>query len=127
MSRNGYTKLASLMGAHTETMILRRFGSLNAQNLLYYQAELVHLEEKLQKLVKANAESGHDDRSIYDRDWQTLSEAENCANGDAEHWRTVQEVRRILKEYSLWILFGGVGKRCVRLMMCQMKLSSCRR
>jgi hypothetical protein len=40
---NGYTKLAIQMGQYSEMAIFRRFGALNAQNLLYLQAELVQL------------------------------------------------------------------------------------
>jgi hypothetical protein len=43
---NGYPKLARHMGASPEIAIFRRFGALNAQNLLYLQAELVHLEKR---------------------------------------------------------------------------------
>jgi hypothetical protein len=96
----GYTKLASLMGAHPEVAISRRFGSLNAQNLLYLQAELVKLELKLQRCAQEDAESGHVDRSIYDRDWQTLHESSLASGGSPEQWQTMLEIRRVLKEYS---------------------------
>jgi len=45
---NEYSKLASLMGPHPELAIFRRFSTLNAQNLLYLQTELVHPKRKLQ-------------------------------------------------------------------------------
>jgi len=54
----GYSKLASLMGAYPETLIFRRFGAISAQNLLYLQAELVHLEQTLQECAVANERSG---------------------------------------------------------------------
>ncbi|KAK0728798.1 hypothetical protein B0T26DRAFT_748959 [Lasiosphaeria miniovina] len=66
----GYARLASLMGAHPETAIVRRFGSLNTLNLLYLQAELTDLENALQKEAKADAESGHLDRTLYSQGWQ---------------------------------------------------------
>jgi len=40
----GYAKLSSLMGTDPEFAIYRKFAALNAQNLLYYQAELMGLE-----------------------------------------------------------------------------------
>ena len=43
----GYAKLASFMASDSEFAIFRRFGALNAQNLLYYQAELMDLETHL--------------------------------------------------------------------------------
>ncbi|KAF2268994.1 hypothetical protein CC78DRAFT_606858 [Lojkania enalia] len=100
----GYSNLASLMGAYPETAVFRRFGTLNAQNLLYYQAELTHLELRLKRIAKADAESGHQDRTIYDRDWQTLSESEQVPGGNPEQWRAVLDIRRTLKEYSKLIL-----------------------
>jgi hypothetical protein len=56
---NGYSKLASLMGAHPELAIFRRFGTLNAQNLLYLQAELIYFENKMRKCVEVDSISGH--------------------------------------------------------------------
>jgi len=96
----GYTRLASLMGAHPETAILRRFGSLNALNLLYLQAELTNLENALQKEAKADAESGHFDRTLYNRDWQSLSESVTTENGNPRQWELILQVREKLNEYS---------------------------
>lgn len=96
----GYPRLASLMGAHPEMATFRRFGSLNALNLLYLQAELVDLENKLLKQAKTDAESGHFEPSIYHRDWQTLSESMTTEDGNPTQWHTMLEVRDKLKEYS---------------------------
>ncbi|ORY15534.1 hypothetical protein BCR34DRAFT_598283 [Clohesyomyces aquaticus] len=97
---NGYTKLASLIGSHPELAIFRRFGALNAQNLLYLQAELVHLENRLGKCFKADAESGHIDRKLYDRDWQSLAESGFAPDGNPEQWATALQIRRVLREYN---------------------------
>ncbi|KAI0529930.1 hypothetical protein GGR58DRAFT_525637 [Xylaria digitata] len=96
----GYPRFASLMGAHPEMAAFRRFGSLNALNLLYLQAELIGLENKLQKQAKTDAESGHFERSIYHRDWQTLAESVATENGNSTQWRTMLEARDKLKEYN---------------------------
>ncbi|KAF2110647.1 hypothetical protein BDV96DRAFT_603728 [Lophiotrema nucula] len=97
---NGYTKLASLMGPNPEVAIFRRFSTLNAQNLLYYQAELVHLEEKLAACFKSDAESRHPDRVMYDRDWLSLKESDQMPDGNGEQWATILEIRKVLKEYN---------------------------
>ena len=90
-----------MMGAHPEVAVIRRFGSLNARNILYLQAELMALEPKLNECVKADANSGHQDRQIYDRDWQTLSESLQPENGgNPEQWKTMLSIRALLKEYS---------------------------
>jgi hypothetical protein len=97
---NGYSKLASLMGAHSDLANFRRFSTLNAQNLLYLQAELVFLENKLGQCVEADKSSGHVNRGIYDRDWQALFESGANSGGDGEQWDTVLQIRKVLKEYS---------------------------
>lgn len=96
----GYTTLASMMGTHPEIAVFRRFGSLNAQNILYLQAELTSLELKLKRAVEANRASGHRDRIIYDREWQTLSNSVQAADGNPEQWLTFLKIREKLKEYS---------------------------
>ncbi|KAL9037618.1 MAG: hypothetical protein Q9180_003618, partial [Flavoplaca navasiana] len=103
----GYAKLASIMGAHPEVAILRRFGSLNARNLLYLQAELTALEQTLRACTEKNIQSSDADRTASARDWYTLSRLGSGSNGtgdtDAgEEWRTVLEIREKVKEYSPW-------------------------
>ncbi|KAF2195047.1 hypothetical protein K469DRAFT_543962 [Zopfia rhizophila CBS 207.26] len=109
---NGYARLASLMGLHPEIAILRRFGALNAQNLLYLQAELTHLEHRLQKCVEEDADSGHPDRTIYDRDWQTLSESGAAPDGNPEQWNTILLIRKRLEEYNQALLFQTFIAKC---------------
>jgi hypothetical protein len=98
---NGYSKLASLMGPHPELAIFRRFNALNAQNLLHLQAEIVYLEHKLQECVQNGMASGHADRTIYDRDWQSLAESGSTPGGNTEQWEAVLKMRELLKEYSM--------------------------
>ena len=92
----GYAKVAHLMATYGEFAILRRFKQLNYQNLLYLQAEIVCLEERLQKLVQENA-CGPDGKR-YARDWWFLAHGDE---GEAtEQWDTVIELRQKLNEYS---------------------------
>lgn len=101
----GYAKIASLMGAHPEIAILRRFGALNAQNLLYLQAELVALEKDLSAYAAEDCASKDTDRVFYSRDWYTLSNSrddESTGNEAAgRQWQTMLKIREKLKEYSL--------------------------
>ncbi|RYP14609.1 hypothetical protein DL765_006280 [Monosporascus sp. GIB2] len=46
----GYPKLAGFMSKAKEHAIFRKFQSLNARNLLYYQSELTDLEAQLQQV-----------------------------------------------------------------------------
>jgi hypothetical protein len=95
---NGYPKLARYMGASPEIAIFRRFGALNAQNLLYLQAELVHLEKKLREFEKRDSQSSEGMKSQYARDWFWLSRSEN--DGNDGQWQTVLAIREKLVEYS---------------------------
>lgn len=92
----GYAKVAHLMAKYDEFAILRRFKSLNIQGLLYTQAEIIHLEERLQTLVDRDA--AHPDRKFYSKDWWTL--AHGLDGGSREQWRTIRKIRRKLDKYS---------------------------
>ncbi|KAH7381374.1 hypothetical protein DE146DRAFT_793337 [Phaeosphaeria sp. MPI-PUGE-AT-0046c] len=97
---NGYSKLASMMGLNPELAIFRRFSALNAHSLLLLQAELVFLENKLKRCIDADTAYGHDLRTIYDRDWQSMFESATKPDGCAEQWETVVRARSVLKEYN---------------------------
>jgi hypothetical protein len=94
----GYPRLASIMGAYPEVGVFRRFGALNAQNLLYLQAELTCLENELRNQEKSDLESGDQERSIYGRDWQTL--AESIDSNASQQWKLFLRIREKLNEYS---------------------------
>ncbi|GME65638.1 uncharacterized protein LTHEOB_8511 [Neofusicoccum parvum] len=88
------------MGQMPETAIFRRFGFLNAQNLLYMQAELVILEKHLRRVQAEDAESGSEVRSQYAEDWFYLSTATNDEGGNDEQWELMKEIRGKLREYN---------------------------
>ncbi len=100
----GYPKIASLMGAHPEVAIFRRFGALNAQNLLYLQAELVALEKDLRTCAAEDWASKDTDRVFYCRDWYSLSSSWDNESSDSEvtgrQWQIMLKIREKLKEYS---------------------------
>ena len=73
----GYPKVG-LMGKSPLYTMFREFGALNAENLPYLQAELKVLETKLRKYQDADRNSGHEDRKIYSRDWETLESSCNA-------------------------------------------------
>ena len=94
----GYAKLASLMGAYPEVAILRRFGALNAQNLLYLQAELVALEANLRACE--SQDRSRPERSAFSKDWYTLSQSALADEESGDQWRTVLKIRKRLRQYS---------------------------
>ncbi|PMD62034.1 uncharacterized protein K444DRAFT_525568 [Hyaloscypha bicolor E] len=94
----GYPRLAAQMGHYPETGIYRRFASLNSQNLLYLQAELVHLEKKVRQLETAASREQGGNKYLYAKDWYWLKVS--AEDGENELWQTVQETKAKLKEYN---------------------------
>ena len=96
-----YTGLASFMGRYPEMRILRRFGRLNMQNLLYLQAELVQLGTELQEMEGGEEEPGNPHQQFYAQDWRMLSN--HFLVGDNDQYKKVLEIRKKLREYSEYI------------------------
>lgn len=94
----GYPKLAGQMGLLPETAMFRRFGALNARNLLYLQAELVGLEKKLRELECADSKDPHGMKSQYALDWYWLKNSAD--DGDEEQLSLIRRIRETLREYS---------------------------
>ena len=94
----GYSHLATLMSGHLEICIVRKFGKLNTQNLLYYQSELTSLERAHQKIVKEDRKSENKYRAYFDDDGEYLTSP--VARGDEKQWKKWLEIRSKLKEYS---------------------------
>ena len=74
--------------------IFRQFRETAARDLLYLQAELVHLESEYQKVSKVDRESGNDDeRHLYAFEWWHLSQSGNRGLG-GEQWALALDIRR---------------------------------
>jgi hypothetical protein len=101
-SAGSYPRLSEFMGLWPEVAIFRRFGALNAQNLLFLQAELAHLEREL-KVIREREEKQEDERGLLaQRSWFELSQATE----DGEYcpqWTVIQDIRSKLSEYSMAI------------------------
>lgn len=98
--KNGYERLAAHMGNIPERAIFRRFTALNAKNILYYQAELAWLEERLAEQIEADHQSDDDTRQQYGQWWYKLSHSERYSCGSSKQWEIFQNIRRILHDYS---------------------------
>lgn len=96
---DGYAKVARLMCKYEEFAILKRFKTLNYQNLLYRQAEITYLQEDLEKLTERDATDPA--RQFYAKDWWVLAHTATKQEG-GEQWRKVQQIRKKLDEYSKW-------------------------
>ena len=96
-----YASLAELLGSHDGLAIYRRFSTLNAQNLLYLQSELIILEDELRRLVLEDSNSQNEQR----RSFKSKITALKAAPGEeveGRQWQKVLEIREKLKEYSMW-------------------------
>lgn len=87
-----YTRLAALIGTHQELAIFRQFAAMRTKNLLYMQAELVHLEAELENIVR------EDRQESFKGSLCNLKESSGTEN-DVQ-WRKVLEIRNKLKEYG---------------------------
>lgn len=94
----GYPKFAELMNVIPETTIFRRFGALNALNLLYLQAELIHIERDLRDTQISDNQSPEGYKSLYARNWYFLENSEQ--DGDKEQLQLVERAREKLEKYS---------------------------
>lgn len=93
----GYPRLARHMAQYPENAVFRRFDGLCARNLLYLQAELVHLEQKLCRLEVTDSASSEGYRARYSKDWYWL---DNSSDGNAgEQLKIVLAIRCKMKEY----------------------------
>jgi hypothetical protein len=101
---DGYHKLASLMSDHEELFMLRRFDMSNAMNLLYMQAEILHLEAELHDIALED-HSGSEKHRNYEYSVFDLKESSGSRGSDTQ-WRKILELREKLKEYSKLTYFS---------------------
>jgi hypothetical protein len=80
---NGYEKVANLMAKHGEVAVFQRFDFLNTLNILFLQAELVHLEHDLRDSMQADLESEGEHVSGPRCNGEPVSQSEVEAHGDA--------------------------------------------
>ena len=96
----GYPKLAKRMGLVPETAVFRRFGFLNKLNILYMQAELKYLEEKLKDVQRRDSQRSGEEQ-LYAIDFYFLKESED----NDEQLELVLSIREKLEKYSRhWLL-----------------------
>lgn len=95
-----YSSLAELLGNNDGLAIYRRFATLNAQNLLYLQSELINLEDELKRLVVADSLSDDEQYRVFKHDVTAMKNAPGDAAG-GKQWKKVLEIREKLKEYSM--------------------------
>lgn len=95
----GYPKLAAKFEVFPEIAIYRRFGALNALNLLYYQAELSYVEKQLQEQQQKDDFDRTGPGAGYARNWQWLKYS-RADGGDGHQLELVMYMRELLQQYS---------------------------
>ncbi|KAL8767082.1 MAG: hypothetical protein Q9209_006309 [Squamulea sp. 1 TL-2023] len=93
-----YTDLAHLMADYGEAGMVRRFDALNIKNILYLQAELVHLEDELAQTEIRDNTSGDPERAELRFSVYKLKESAYAENN--HQWQIYLECRKKLKEYN---------------------------
>ena len=98
LSMADYHKLAGMMAHHEELAIFRRFDTLNLKNLLYMQAELIHLEAELRQMELDEKISADPNKPVHPMSVYDLREV--TCTGKTTQWAKYQEVQGKLQAYS---------------------------
>jgi hypothetical protein len=96
----GYPKLAGQMAILPKIAIFRRFGALNARNLLYLQAELTDLDEALLRAESRDSEDPRWEKKAHARDWYWLEHSTRADDQDTMQYNLAMKIREKLREYS---------------------------
>jgi hypothetical protein len=101
----GYPRLADEIGRQPELGIYRKFPALNAQDLLYMQAEIIELEWQLRHTEKEDSECNDEWRPRYSEDWWILENAARLEGYHEDHpslkqRNLFQRLRPLLAQYS---------------------------
>lgn len=101
----GYPKLAGQMAMLREIAIFRRFGALNARNLLYLQSELTDLEAALMKAEARDSAHPKWEKQAHAKDWYWIEHSVKADDEDAVQYNLMMKIREKLKEYSKFAPF----------------------
>lgn len=97
----GYTRLAEFMGQQPQLAIFRRFAALTNANLLYLQAEITQLEDRLDVVQTQDSQSSDDARQKYLRSWNQLSMSAGFDAGspEREQYELIMRLRELIVQY----------------------------
>jgi hypothetical protein len=95
----GYSGLAKFISSYSEYSIYRKFGALNAKNILYLQAEIMTLETELEEIAEEDWSSTDAERKQFHQHWQTLSRASQDSGKNLQ-WEKMLKIRELLEKYS---------------------------
>ncbi|TGJ86842.1 hypothetical protein E0Z10_g1880 [Xylaria hypoxylon] len=107
MEGGGYVRLAEHFSRNPQLAILRRFGTLANENLLYYNAELSELEQHLKCVQGQDSQSDDQSRKQYALSWTSLSrsslERPDCPQ--REQYELIMKLRKLMSEYHQALYF----------------------
>jgi len=98
----GYPRIAYQMSHTPELAQFRRFGALNARNLLYLQNELHCLERALKEAATEDSTDSRGMKTFYARDSHCIN-VSLTDDADARQLNLVLCIREKLKEYSKYV------------------------
>jgi hypothetical protein len=102
----GYPRLAARMGLFPETAIFTRFGDLTARNLLYLQAELLHMRAYLEDIERKAYSKDKEKAKRWAKSWWDLCNEPREKGTDDGQWTLILSIREKLKEYGQIIPFN---------------------
>ncbi|OJD39989.1 uncharacterized protein BKCO1_200057 [Diplodia corticola] len=91
----GYPSISLEMSVYPELGVFRRFGKLNAQSLLYMQAEIQKMEKELNEIQVMNC-YGSQEQKWSLRNWSWLG----AADDSSREVQLINGIRDRLKEYN---------------------------
>ncbi|KAF8851840.1 hypothetical protein BDZ45DRAFT_600874 [Acephala macrosclerotiorum] len=98
----GWPRVAELMAQTQDFAAFKRYRDLNVKSLLYYQAEIEMLREKLHEEEWADSQRGDDKQRLYARRIDYMIRSRDKSTGT--QWKIVIELRKVLKEYNKALL-----------------------
>ncbi|KAI1168059.1 hypothetical protein F5B18DRAFT_647281 [Nemania serpens] len=103
----GYVRLAEHMGRHPQLAILRRFGTLANETLLFYQAEIAEVEHHLKWFQDQDNKSDDESRKQYAQSWIALSKSslEEPGCPKRKQYELVMKLRKLMAEYHQALFF----------------------
>lgn len=97
-TRIGYNKLAILFDNYHDLAMFRSFSALGAKNLLYMQAELLRLAQKLENQIEYDFHAQKTDAEDVANYWRALEESDEGYVGYRQK-QIILEIREKLKVY----------------------------
>ena len=94
----GYNKLAILFDRYDDLAMFRSFHDLGAKNLLYMQAELLRLAQKLENQIEFDFHAEKSDAKDVANYWRALEDSPKGYVGFRQK-EIILEIREKLKRY----------------------------